>query len=118
MVQAGCPLGTGTGDPGYKFDDEFNVDLKHDRPGILSMANAGPSTNGSQFFITHLETPWLDNNHTVFGKVMGDDDQDVVNAIVQNDVIEEVKIIGDLEKNETIDDLLSSWNAILDKNSY
>ena len=82
------------------------------------MANAGPGTNGSQFFITHVETPWLDNNHTVFGKVMDNDDQDVVNSIVQNDIIEEVKIIGDLEKNDAIDDLLSSWNSILDKNSY
>ena len=95
MVQTGCPLGTGTGDPGYKFDDEFNTDLKHDRPGILSMANAGPSTNGSQFFITHVETPWLDNKHTVFGKVV--DGMGVVNSITQNDEIISIKIkaVGD-----------------------
>ena len=118
MIQGGDPLANGTGGPGYTFQDEFHPDLKHNKPGILSMANAGPGTNGSQFFITHIETPWLDNNHTVFGKVMDNDDQDVVNSIVQNDVIEQVKIIGDLEKNDTIDDLLSSWNNILDKNSY
>jgi len=116
MVQGGCPIGTGTGGPGYNFSDEFHPDLKHNHPGILSMANSGPGTNGSQFFITHIETPWLDNNHTVFGKVIDDNDQDLVNTIVQNDVIEEIKIIGDLEKNETIDDLLASWNSILDKN--
>ena len=90
MVQAGCPLGTGTGDPGYKFDDEFNVSLKHDRPGILSMANAGPSTNGSQFFITHVETPWLDNKHTVFGHVING--MDIVNSISQDDEIISVNI--------------------------
>tara|TARA_B110000263_G_C15268824_1_gene492420 strand:- start:438 stop:935 length:498 start_codon:yes stop_codon:yes gene_type:complete len=116
MVQGGCPIGTGTGGPGYNFSDEFHPDLKHNHPGILSMANSGPGTNGSQFFITHIETPWLDNNHTVFGKVIDDNDQDLVNTIVQNDVIEEIKIIGDLEKNEPIDDLLASWNSILDKN--
>ena len=98
MIQAGCPLGTGTGDPGYKFDDEFHNELKHDRPGVISMANAGPSTNGSQFFITHLETPWLDNKHTVFGNVV--DGIDVVNSISQNDEIISIKInaVGDKAK--------------------
>ena len=118
MVQGGCPIGTGTGGPGYNFSDEFHPELRHDQPGVLSMANAGPGTNGSQFFITHVETPWLDNNHTVFGKVIDDDDQDIVNSIVQNDMIESIEIIGDLKSDENIDNLLASWNKILDDNSY
>ena len=95
MIQGGCPTGTGTGDPGYKFDDEFHNDLKHDKAGVLSMANAGPSTNGSQFFITHIETPWLDNKHTVFGHVV--DGMDIINSIVQDDKIISIKInsVGD-----------------------
>lgn len=90
MIQGGCPQGTGSGNPGYKFDDEFHPELRHDMPGVLSMANAGPGTNGSQFFITHLETPWLDDKHTVFGKVV--EGIEVVNSIAQGDVMDTVVI--------------------------
>ena len=114
MIQGGCPLGTGTGGPGYEFMDEFHIDLKHDKPGILSMANSGPGTNGSQFFITHLETPWLDNHHSVFGLVTDNDSQDIINNICQDDTISSIDIIGDLESNDPIDTRISEWNSILD----
>jgi FKBP-type peptidyl-prolyl cis-trans isomerase len=91
MIQGGCPQGTGSGDPGYKFDDEFHPELTHDGPGVLSMANAGPGTNGSQFFITHTATPWLNNKHTVFGHVV--EGQDVVDNIAQGDTLEKLEII-------------------------
>ncbi|SDH88315.1 peptidylprolyl isomerase [Winogradskyella thalassocola] len=91
MIQGGCPQGTGTGDPGYKFDDEFHPDLRHNGPGVLAMANSGPGTNGSQFYITHIATDWLDNKHTVFGNVV--EGQDIVDAIAQGDKIETIEII-------------------------
>ncbi len=103
MIQGGCPQGIGTGGPGYKFDDEFHPDLRHDSPGVLSMANSGPGSNGSQFFITHVATPWLDDKHTVFGNVV--EGQVVVDSIKQGDEIQSVEIIreGDEAKN---------WNAV------
>ena len=103
MIQGGCPKGTGTGDPGYKFDDEFVSSLKHDRPGVLSMANSGPGSNGSQFFITHVPTPWLDGKHSVFGYVV--EGQDVVDAVAQGDALETLEIIRVGEEAQ-------KWNAI------
>ena len=91
MIQGGCPKGTGSGGPGYEFEDEFHPDLRHDGPGVLSMANAGPNTNGSQFFITHVETSWLDGKHTVFGRVI--EGQDVVDAVKQGDKMISVKVV-------------------------
>ena len=114
MIQGGCPIGTGTGDPGYKFKDEFSPSLKHDKPGVLSMANSGPNTNGSQFFITHLETPWLDNKHTVFGHVSGSDSLAVVNSIKQDDMIEGIKISGEVKVDKDVEKHLADWNEILD----
>jgi len=104
MIQGGCPLGTGTGGPGYTFSDEFDPSLKHNAPGVLSMANAGPNTNGSQFFITHIATPHLDGKHTIFGKVV--EGQDVVNTIEQGDIIKKIEIIrvGEDAKNFQADE--------------
>jgi peptidyl-prolyl cis-trans isomerase B (cyclophilin B) len=120
MVQGGCPQGSGTGGPGYQFDDEIVPSLKHDRPGILSMANAGSrmghGTNGSQFFITHVPTSWLDGKHTVFGTVVGPADQAIVDKIKGGDGIESITIKGDTaplfaqQKAQ-----LEQWNAVLDK---
>ena len=118
MIQCGCPNGNGTGGPGYQFDDEIVSDLKHDKPGILSMANAGPGTNGSQFFITHVETPWLDGKHTVFGKVVSGEDQGTVNSIEQNDRIISISIEGDVELSEEQQFQFDEWNSILDDNGY
>jgi peptidyl-prolyl cis-trans isomerase A (cyclophilin A) len=103
MIQSGCPQGQGTGGPGYNFDDEFHPTLRHDGPGVLSMANAGPGTNGSQFFITHVETAWLDGKHTVFGNVV--EGQDVVDAITQGDTIDSLEIVRVGEEAQ-------KWNAI------
>jgi len=116
MIQGGCPLGTGTGSPGYRFEDEFDTTLRHDQPGRLSMANSGPGTNGSQFFITHVATPHLNDKHSIFGEVVDANDQDVVNAVAQGDVIESIAIEGDVESLfEQVSDRLSEWNAQLDR---
>jgi peptidyl-prolyl cis-trans isomerase B (cyclophilin B) len=114
MVQGGCPQGTGTGGPGYKFEDEFDAELRHDRPGILSMANAGPNTNGSQFFITHVPTDWLDGKHSVFGAVVSDDDQKVVNSIAQGDQVVSITIGGDtLDLMAKTQAKVDEWNKAM-----
>ena len=116
MVQGGCPQGTGTGGPGYNFEDECDPALKHSEPGKLSMANAGPGTNGSQFFITHVATPWLDGKHTIFGAVQSESDQTVVNAIAQGDAISKVTISGDVDALlEAQTTRIEEWNAKLAK---
>ena len=115
MIQGGCPQGTGTGGPGYKFEDETATGIRHER-GVLSMANAGPATNGSQFFITHIPTPWLDGKHTVFGKVVGAEDQVVVDAIRGGDDIVSVTIEGDAQAAlDQASAHVAKWNQILDQ---
>jgi peptidyl-prolyl cis-trans isomerase B (cyclophilin B) len=113
MIQGGCPHGTGTGGPGYRFEDECTAELRHDAPGKLSMANAGPGTNGSQFFITHVETPWLDGRHTVFGEVLDAADQAVVDAITQGDTIESIDLEGESAVLENQAERIEAWNDIL-----
>ncbi|HIG40534.1 MAG: peptidylprolyl isomerase [bacterium] len=111
MIQGGCPQGSGTGGPGYQFEDEFDSSLRHSAPGRLSMANAGPGTNGSQFFITHVPTPHLDDAHTIFGEVNGADDQAVVDAIAQGDLIVSISMSGDVDALlEAQKDRVAQWN--------
>lgn len=116
MIQGGCPDGTGMGGPGYQFEDECTGDLRHDKAGILSMANAGPRTNGSQFFITHGPTPHLNGKHTVFGAVVSAEDQKVVDSIAKGDVIEKLTIEGDTtELMAKVAEQVTKWNQVIDK---
>lgn len=112
MVQAGCPQGTGTGGPGYQFGDEIHPELRHDRPGRLSMANAGPGTNGSQFFITHVETPRLDGRHAIFGEVVSGEDQAIVDLIMQGDKIKKIHIEGDFDSLLELDHVREFVEAV------
>lgn len=115
MIQGGCPNGIGNGGPGYRFEDECRPGLRHER-GVLSMANAGPGTNGSQFFVTHVPCAWLDGKHTVFGKVLGPDDQAVVDSVQGGDVIETIRIVGDASALlEAQKERVAQWNAALDR---
>ncbi len=115
MIQGGCPLGNGTGGPPYRFEDECHPDLCHDKPGVLSMANAGKGTNGSQFFITHGATPWLDGKHSVFGEVLSAEDQTMVNAIQQGDSIEKLSVVGDVDAVLAKQaERVKAWNTLLD----
>jgi peptidyl-prolyl cis-trans isomerase B (cyclophilin B) len=116
MIQGGDPTGTGMGGPGYKFADEFAPGLKHDRSGLFSMANAGPNTNGSQFFITHVPTPWLDGKHAIFGAVDSAKDQDVVNAVKQGDTITSIEIVDSPESLFAAQSAqIAAWNKVLGK---
>jgi len=109
MIQGGDPQGTGVGGPGYNFKDEFQEGVVFDKPGKLAMANAGPNTNGSQFFITHVETSWLNYKHSIFGEVVSDADQEVVNKVAQGDTIETIEITGD------VDEFLKENKEVLDQ---
>ena len=116
MIQGGCPEGNGRGGPGYQFEDEFDTALRHDRPGRVSMANAGPGTNGSQFFITHVPTAWLDDAHTIFGEVIDGNDQAVVDGIAQGDSIDSIEILGEVDSLlDAFEDRVAAWNAALDR---
>ena len=117
MIQGGCPSGNGMGGPGYRFADEFLPELRHDSPGKLSMANAGPGTNGSQFFITHVPTPHLDDAHTIFGSVKSEEDQKIVDQIEQGDQIQTIKIVGEYEELLSSVESVSEWNDVLDRDS-
>jgi len=113
MIQGGCPKGTGTGGPGYRFEDECSPRRRHDAPGKLSMANAGPGTNGSQFFITHVPTAWLDGKHTVFGSVLDSTDQAVVDSIAVGDIISGIVITGAEDLLENQAQRVLEWNSVL-----
>lgn len=118
MIQGGDPLGTGAGGPGYQFGDEFKEGVVFDKPGILAMANAGKNTNGSQFFITHVETPWLNYKHTIFGEVISEKDQEIVNEVEQGDIIQTIEITGETESlyKKDVKDSVEQINDALKKN--